>query len=103
MTIKNRLLFSLVPAILLLLGLLIYVSLKISKKTVLKQIHQNAFDLACSYTQEFDVLTESSRKVAEGISITLGTIPELEDSFIKNLIKKTIEQNPSISMGQLLR
>ena len=96
MTIRNRLLLALVPTILLLFGFVVYISFKISEETVLKQIDQDVFDVAYSYAQEFDVLTESSRKVAEGMAITLGTVPELKDSFIKNLIKNNVEQNSII-------
>lgn len=96
MSIRLRFLLALVPMILILFGLLTYFSFKASEKAVLEEIGRDAFNLATSYAGEFDVFTQTSKGVAEGMASALNAVPKLEDGFIRNLIKKNLEENPAI-------
>jgi HD-GYP domain-containing protein (c-di-GMP phosphodiesterase class II) len=51
---------------------------------------------ALSLANEVDILTESSRKIADGMAHALEIVPELDANFIKNLIKTNVEKNPGI-------
>ncbi|MCK5833557.1 SpoIIE family protein phosphatase [bacterium] len=70
--IKSRLLLTLVPILVILFGLLVYISFKESKETVLKQITRESYELARSHAKEFDVLFESARMSAEGLALSLS-------------------------------
>jgi len=96
MSIKARLLLALIPTTILLLAALILITFKMSEQTILLRINDAAFNLARSYSDEFDVLAETTKTVTEAMSTTLDTVPTLNDSMIRELIRKNLEANPSI-------
>ena len=96
MSMRLKLLLFLVPSMLVLFGLLIFANLKITKKTVLEHMGHEAHYAALSLANEVDILTESSRKIADGMAHALEIVPELDANFIKNLIKTNVEKNPGI-------
>lgn len=96
MTIKSKLLLALVPSILLVFVIFIYVTYHLSSNILIENIKNETINLAKSYSLEFDELAESSKKVAQGMSNAISIMPQLNDNFIKNLIRKNLEENPDI-------
>ncbi|MCX5813056.1 MAG: cache domain-containing protein [Proteobacteria bacterium] len=96
MSIKSRLLIFLVPSILILFGISIIANLKITEKTVLEHTGHEAYYSGLSLVNEMEIYLQSSQEIAEGMALTLEVIPELEDVFIKKLLKINVEQNPYI-------
>jgi sigma-B regulation protein RsbU (phosphoserine phosphatase) len=95
-SIRTQLLAALIPAIIVLFGLVVFISFKDSEKTVLEQINREAYELARSHAREFDVLFESSRKIAESLTLTYSTAPALDRGLVERAIVENLLNNPQI-------
>ena len=87
---------TLVPTTLFFFFLLIFFSFRMSEEILIHKIGEEAFSRGSSYADEFNVLTETSKKVAEGMALAIGTAPGLEDAFIKKLVRDNVLYNPNI-------
>jgi HAMP domain-containing protein len=96
MSIKSRLLLFFVPSMLILFGISIIANLKITEKNVLKHMGHEAYYSGLSLANEMEIYLQSSQEIAEGMALTLEVVPDLEDVFIKRLLKINVEQNPYI-------
>jgi sigma-B regulation protein RsbU (phosphoserine phosphatase) len=96
MTLRTRLLLTLVPAVLLLSMAAILVAFSYTEETLLQQINRAGYRLTHSNAKEFDLLFETSRKVAEGIALGVGQEQQLEKSRVTSYIRRTLKQNPSV-------
>ncbi|MEW5819376.1 MAG: SpoIIE family protein phosphatase [Cyanobacteriota bacterium] len=103
MTIRTRIIIVLLPAILLLLSLLLYSNFDNGKKTFIKLINDEADEIARSSVMEFDVIFETSQKIAEGIAISIGTLENFsEDDLDKTkedinlILQETLKKNKNI-------
>ena len=96
MTLRTRLLLTLVPAVLLLSMAAILVAFSYTEETLLQQINRAGYRLTHSNAKEFDLLFETSRKVAEGIALAMGQEEQLEKSRVTSLLLHTLKQNPSV-------
>ncbi len=94
--VKSRLLLTLVPILVVLFGLLVFLTFKDSERTVLQQITRESYELARSHAKEFDVLFESSRKAAEGLALSLSDNEGCNRDEIIQKIKGNLEKNPDI-------
>lgn len=96
MSIRTRILLMLIPAILLLLGILLISNFTSSRDTVLELINMEANEISESRVKEFDVVFETSAKVAEGIAISVSTMENLNKKDIEKVISNTLKKNRSI-------
>ena len=96
MRIRYRLLLGLIPAILGLFVAVILLSFRHSETTVLEQINKEVYEIAHSNALEFDMLLETGRNTAEGISTAIELMPDLNDAAITALIRRTLEKNHSL-------
>jgi len=92
MTLRTRLLLTLVPAVLLLFMAAILVAFSYTEETLLRQINRTGYRLTHSNAREFDLLFETSRKVAEGIALALEQVGQLEKSQVTSLLHRTLKQ-----------
>lgn len=96
MSIRTQIILALIPAILFFLGLLLITNFTSSKQTVLELINHEAHQIASNRVMEFDVVFESAEKIAEGISISIGTMKKLSKEEIQTIILETLKKNKSI-------
>lgn len=96
MTLRARLLLTLVPAVLLLSMASILVAFSYTEKMLLQQINRTGYRLTHSNAKEFDVLFETSRKVAEGIALGVEQERQLEKNRVTSFLRRTLKQNPSV-------
>lgn len=93
MSIRSRIIIVLIPVILVLLGVLTFVSFSNSEKTVLQLINYQAHEVAKSRVMEFDVFIEASQKIAEGIATSISTMPTYNKNKIDKLLIETLKKN----------
>jgi sigma-B regulation protein RsbU (phosphoserine phosphatase) len=96
MTIRTKILLILIPGILILLGILIIFSFDSSKKTVLTVINNEAHEIARSRVMEFDLVFETSQKIAEGLATSIGTMNEFNNESVNDVIQQTLSNNPNV-------
>ncbi|MEW6365476.1 MAG: SpoIIE family protein phosphatase [Acidobacteriota bacterium] len=96
MSLRSRLLAVLIPTIVLLLGIVIFASFRKSEQTVLEQINAETYQLASSQGVQFDILFESSQKIADGVAVAIASMDPIEKSSVERLLRNTLETSPNV-------
>lgn len=96
MSIRWRLLLTLIPILLLLFGGGIFISFHSASGVVAKQIRQQVDSLVASHVDEFQAMAETAARVAGTMAdaVSVGGAPD--DSAIRNLLKLILSQNQAL-------
>lgn len=96
MSLRNKLIITLVPVIIILFCFIILTTFAMSRNTILHQIRHEAEAVNMYYACEFASLINSAQKVAEGMANVYEVSPGLTKKAIEDIIRNTLQKNPEI-------
>lgn len=96
MSLKNKLLITLIPVIIILFCFIVFTSFAVSRNIILRQIKNEAENLSKYYACEFASLINSSQKVAQGMANVYEVSPAFTKKTIEDIIRNTLQKNPEI-------
>ena len=94
--LRWRLALVLALAALPLIGLLAWLSLRISQKALLRRITAESLSLARAHADGFGAAMDAAAKVAGGLAEAVASAPALDDASIRKLIHDTVLHNPGV-------
>jgi HD-GYP domain-containing protein (c-di-GMP phosphodiesterase class II) len=68
----------------------------VSEKMILEQVKKHVDALCNDYIREFMLFAESSSKTAKAIAYSVESLPEPDDRFIRDILRKNLETNDGI-------
>lgn len=93
---RFRFLALLVPTALAVWGGLFYTSLRQSEATILETLHRQGFEHGMTQSREFQVLLESCRRSAKGLSLALEQVDRLQEAEIQHLQARILQENAHV-------
>lgn len=96
MSIRTRLLLTLIPVLIIGLGLLTYADIRFSRKSIQAELESRQQDLARSYPIEFGEMAISAQRIAEDLAMVVASSPHLDDATIRTFMKATLEHNQHV-------
>jgi phosphoserine phosphatase RsbU/P len=93
MTLRFRFLVLLVPAVFTVWAGLFYGSIRRSEATILETLNREGFQHGATQAREFQVLLESCRRSAKGLSLALEHLDRMEDKEILFLQDRVLEES----------
>lgn len=96
MSIRTRMLLTLIPVILIGLGLLTYTSLRFGRNQIISEIESRRQDLTHSYPAQFGQIALSAQTVAEDLATLVARSSHLDDASIRASMKDILERNRDV-------
>lgn len=96
MKIKSKLLFSILPTVLIVFASLTYLSYSTSRKALISEIKQRAESMLYEYVTELDGRLLRYEKVAEGLGSACEGMQPTSEEAVKNTIQKFLNNEPQV-------
>lgn len=96
MSLRNKLLITLVPVIVILFCFIVFAAFEMSRNIILYQIRQEGKAFSMYYASEFASLLNSAQKTAEGMANVYEIAPSFAKKNIEDIIRNTLQKNPEI-------
>ena len=100
MSLRTRLLVTLVPAMLMLFLVLFQLAFTTSRSILEEQIRRESLALAEVHAGEFELLFETARTIAQDLALAVADDADLEPERIENRIRTTLKHHRCKSVNE---